>query len=435
MKTYPVVVAIVMAVVMSAACGCDNDEGMGTNILPAADMADIVIDTIEVKAYTELEGAVASTNMSYMLVGAINDPIFGVTEASFACKFSNSSYGKYSKDDVCDSILLTIGIDTLSTYIYGDTLKPVTVDVYPLIQPIYADSTYYSNFDMTGMYDENKLVATGTFVPSELDSMMTFKVDKSYGDEIISHSLDTTFDKHICGFYFKVSDSNTGNSITKFNRSNSHTQYILYHHVPEKDTASSSVVYSIQSTDCTFNLSKHDYTGTDLSDVTSNASGEQSDYLYLQALTGTRVRIDLTGLDKVKRGKYFSLRNALLIAPLADSAYSLQADYPAIDNYVCCGLNKSTGKDEYFDEYLINVGGSPSLYVLMRDKVRNRYTLNMTGRINDYFDKADKGEEVDYNIYLYPNGRTTDFNRSVICSPVNKKTPMKLIVEYINMNL
>ena len=54
--------------------------------------------------------------------------------------------------------------------------------------------------------------------------------------------------------------------------------------------------------------------------------------------------------------------------------------------------------------------------------------------ISDYVQYS-KGEEPEYYIYLYPNARTTDFNRSVICSPVNKQTPMKLVVEYANYDM
>jgi hypothetical protein len=59
----------------------------------------------------------------------------------------------------------------------------------------------------------------------------------------------------------------------------------------------------------------------------------------------------------------------------------------------------------------------------------------MTGRVADLLELSDKGAEPDYDIYLYPNARTTDFNRSVICSPVNTQTPMKLIVEYANYDM
>ena len=64
-----IVAGIVCAAVIAAASGCDNQEGMGADLLPVSDMANIVVDTIEVKAYTELESPVASSNMTYMLVG------------------------------------------------------------------------------------------------------------------------------------------------------------------------------------------------------------------------------------------------------------------------------------------------------------------------------------------------------------------------------
>jgi hypothetical protein len=438
MKTNPVV-AIQMAALILAAVGCHNDEGMGTDLLPASDHASIVIDTIEVKAYTELEKPVKSANMTYMLVGKFEDPVFGVTETSFASKFSNSSYGKYaSANDVCDSVILTMGVDKSSTFFYGDSIADVTVDVFRLTEPIVDTVDYYNNHNMDGKYDPVR-IATTTFKPKDIDSMITFKFDtineqslRDFGNLVIKSSLDTTFDKNICGLYFKAT---AGNSIVKFYRSSKNTQYLVYHHVKDKDTESSSVTYSIQSTDGNFNLSSHDYSNTPLAAVADKASGAQSDYLYLQAMTGTRIRIDIIGIQKIKRGKYFSLRGAYLVAPLADSTLSQQKDYPAIDYVVCAGIDKASERDTVFSEFSLNMSGTTSVNILSRDAANNCYRLNMTGRVADLLELSDMGIEPAYDLYLYPNARTTDFNRSVICSPVNKQTPMKLIVEYANYDM
>ena len=436
MKTYPVV-AITMAVLILTAIGCHNDEGMGSELMPVSDHANIVIDTIEVKAYTELEKPVRSSNTTYMLLGMVNDPIFGVTNTEFACKFSNSSYGKYSSEgeDVCDSLILTVGVDTTAAFVFGDTLSDVTVDVYRLTEPLVDTVDYFNNYEIDGKYDTRR-IATATFKPKDIDSMITFKFDKEneqslkdFGDMVIKSTIDTTFDKNICGLYFKAT---AGNSIVKFYRSSQNTQFVLYHHILNKDTVSSSVTYSVQSTDCSINLSSHDYSQTPLASVTDKASGAQDDYLYLQAMTGTRIRIDITGVEKIKRGTYFSLRGAYLVAPLADSAYSKQKDYPAIDYVVCAGIDRASEQDTVFSEFSLNMSGSVSVNILARDVTNNCYRLNMTGRVADLLELSGKGEEPTYDIYLYPNARTTDFNRSVICSPVNEKTPMKLVVEYTN---
>lgn len=434
MKTYPVV-AIAMAALIPTMVGCNNDEGMGSELLPASDHANIVVDTIEVRAYTELEKPVKSSNTTYMLLGMFKDPVFGVTETSFACKFSNSSYGSYEKGDICDSLILTVGVDTTANYFYGDSISDITVDVFRLTEPIVDTIDYYNNFDINGKYDATP-IATTTFKPCEIDSMITFKVNKDFGDLVIKNTLDTTFDKNICGLYFRATQ---GNSIVKFYRSSNNTQYVLYHHVPaetESETVtSSSVIYSVQSTDCSINMSSHNYSNTNLANVSDKASGAQDEYVYLQAMTGTRIRIDILGVEKINRGKYFSLRGAHLIAPLADSTVSAQKNYPAIDYVVCAGIDKASERDTVFNEFVLNMGGTASINILSRDVANNCYRLNMTGRVADLLDLAAKGEEPEYYIYLYPNARTTDFNRSVICSPVNKQTPMKLVVEYANYDM
>lgn len=428
MKNH-IVAAIVLAAAVSTLFGCKNNEGMGHDMMPDNDMAHVVIDKIDVEAYTEVESPLVSSNLSYMMLGKFKDDLFGTTVASFAAKFSNSSYGTFKAGDKCDRLVLTVGVDTTSAFIYGDSLTDVTVDVYRLGEVIADSIKYYDSDydDGTGKYtdaqpikyDKARRIATTTFKPTELDSMITFNVEPWYGDSIIKHSLNTSFDDNISGLYFKVS---SGNSIIRFSRTSNNTQYVLHLAKQDETSKADSVTFSIQTTDCTVNMMAHDYTGTP---VAKQNPGAQDNYLYLQGMAGTRIRIDITGIDKIQPGKYFSLRGAYLEAPLADSAYSKQEKFPAIDNIVCAGMYKEK-KDTlvYFTEFLTNES-SPSLLILSRDKETNTYRVNLTGRVNDLLASKKNGVDIDYNIYIFPSGRTTDFNRSVICSP-------KLVVEYTN---
>jgi len=427
--------AIAGAVVISTLFGCDNKEGMGTELMPAADMADVTIETIEVKAFTDFERPILSSNMSYMMLGEFNDDLFGKTVASCAAKFSNSSYGTYKQGDKCDHLVLTLGVDTTSSFIYGDTVTPVTVEVYRLSE-ILADSIKYYDGDYddgSGKYDDSHRIAydkarplgSTTFIPYQIDSMITFDIAPWYGDSIIQNSLNTSFDANISGLYFKVS---SGNSILRFQRADKNTQFVLYHTRQDAETMS-TVTYSIQSTDCSVNMSAHDYSGKPL----ANIDHENTEYLYLQGMMSTRIRIEFPGLDKIKRGKYFSLRGAYLEIPLADSAYSKQKDFPAIDNIICAGMSR-TKRDTlvFFNDFMIMTGTSSTLNVLSRDEQKNCYHLNMTDRVIAMMDFNDRGVEPDFDVCIFPSGRSTDFNRSVICSPSNTKNPMRLVVEYIN---
>jgi hypothetical protein len=126
------------------------------------------------------------------------------------------------------------------------------------------------------------------------------------------------------------------------------------------------------------------------------------------------------------------LRGAYLEVPLADSAYSKQKDFPAIDNIICAGMSR-TKRDTlvYFNDFMLT-GSTTSLNVLSRDDKKNCYRLNMTDRVIAMMDFNDRGVEPDFDVCIFPSGRSTDFNRSVICSPCNTKNPMRLVVEYIN---
>ena len=96
---------------------CENDETMGTDLMPSTDRPGIVVtDTIDIKAETLIDDSVYSSYQSHLLVGRLNDPVFGTTEAAFCAKFSNTSYGKFPNDAICDSVILSLGLDSTITH-------------------------------------------------------------------------------------------------------------------------------------------------------------------------------------------------------------------------------------------------------------------------------------------------------------------------------
>lgn len=417
-------------VVLSLTNGCDNEEKMGADIIPASDIAAIkIIDTVTVNAYTEKEKALVSSNQNYLLVGMMEDPVFGQTQTSFAAKFSNTSYGSYKDNAIVDSVILSLGFN-LSNPSYGDTITECNIDVYPLEKKIYYDTTYYSDFDISGYLSE-KPVGSFKFSPQNAETLIKTKLDVEYGNKILQATRDTTFDENICGLYFLPTE---GNSIMRFSYSSSYTGYTVYYHLPDEEDNPRNVSYSIANDDARINLIKHDYSSTTFNNDFFNTETE-SQYAYLQSLVGTKIRLDFPNLKELNKnnlnGKYYTILRAQLIAPLAENQVSQEESFPAIPSLVCVGSIEGEDNTFYFPEYLKTQNYVTTIVPISIDEKNHQYSINLTARIVDMLKTYSLGSTPKYSVYLYPANPVTDFSRSIINTNKHSDKPMRLVVEYI----
>lgn len=430
MKTDYIAV-IISAIIFLTVFSCENQDEMGHGIIPESDYAAVTVtDTVEVEAFTEYDDTLYAAYKNYMTAGIISDPVFGKTETSFAIKFSNTSYGQYKEGAVVDSVVLSLGLDTTSQRFYGDSLSNFKLQVFPVVKVMNPNERFYQNTDFEDYYDKTP-VGEVEFLPSQIKNRLTIKLDNSYGEKIIKAAADTTFDENICGLYFKAAEDNNSNTVTRFyyNSRTSDFYYNVYYHA-EGDTASSDVLYSLSATDININLAKHDYTGTELESIDTV---NQAQYVYLQGLTGTKIRLKFPNVKALlpNDGSYFSLIRAQLIVPLADTSVSYEDKFQAMPYLYCTGKT-SDGTDLYFNElYDRDYYGNVTNYHGFGITSEHCYSINMTGRIQNLLDIYTAGKEPAYKIYLFPSNRVSDFTRSVINSPVNKENPMRLVVEYL----
>lgn len=417
------------AIVMAMVWGCSNEQVMGGDLVPPSDKSVLhVIDTITVKAYTELEDTVNVSNSLFLIAGALDDPIFGKSYTSFAAKFSNTSYSKFKSGAVCDSVVLTLGIDTTSAKYYGDSNKPVTMSVYRLADSIRVSGDYTQYFDITSIAEAEPM-ATSTFVPAKADTMVSITLPREYGNQIIRNVTDTTFDDNCFGLYFTIE---ADNCMMMFSRSSKYTKYVVYNTVIG-DTVQNEATFSIGSYDPRLSSFIHDYTDTRFYSQLTNPHQYQDTALYLQALAGTQIRVEFPYLKELNNleGGYIAFTNATLLMPFADSLAVCEDKYNTIDNIVCSAKYNS-GLHYYMEDFLTyQTGSSPWRSAYYKDAAKRRYSINITSALVKMLKSYKEGVEPDYTLYIAPNGTITDFARSVINSPTSAENPMKLVVEYL----
>jgi len=426
-----------LAAVMAAIWGCTNEENMGGDLVPSSDKSSInVIDTITINAYTLQEDTVYAANATYLPIGNLDDPIFGTATAAFAMKFSNTSYGSFYENSVIDSAVFTLGLDTLNRRFYGDSLETVTINAYRLTDTLEYSASYCQNYDISAIVDPT-LIATATFVPAQCDTMLRMEMTKEFAYMIMNSCQDSCYDETCATMYFTMESKNC---MMRFYASSKFTEYTLYHHAMG-DTTVKEVSFSMSSVDPTLTLLSHDYSKTRFAEQLANPGTVQDDYLYLQAICGTRLKIGfpyIGALKNIDNKKFQMITNARLLMPLADSAFAIEGTYPVID-YIVPGATRNDGSGDFIPTDLLSVTSNSSgtsysqriSYCL--DYTNRRYSIDLTGVVKSMVDSCYNSLAPNYSITVFPSGRVIDFSRSIINSPTNAERPMKLVVEYMTL--
>src|ERR1700739_1794942 len=115
------------------------DTPVGVDVLPASDLLGTAYQNIYAKvSYTKYADTSATSNYTNVnLLGSLNDPIFGRTDASIYANFegpagfSCGATGSIGPNPVLDSAVLILYYNVSIPFI-GDTTDPLSVNVFLL---------------------------------------------------------------------------------------------------------------------------------------------------------------------------------------------------------------------------------------------------------------------------------------------------------------
>lgn len=275
---------------------------MGLDVQPPSDQLNILFtDTFSVEAITMLEDSVRTDKTSYYLLGSLNDPIFGFSEAGFCTQINIPSSSITFPDNITvDSMVLAL----LPKNYYGNDkyVNPMTIRVYEVADMLSVDSVYYSNDQI----QKEGLIGSTTCIPNLKDSVWVngsklpphvrvpldinlakrFIEDASYG----FLSNNTTFTDYFRGIYVETLPFSSGGTIYYFDLMSTYSNITLYYHTPT-DTA--EFTFLINEKCARFNLFENDYTSAtpDLINQLATPSTGGSDKLYVQSRGGIKVDI------------------------------------------------------------------------------------------------------------------------------------------------
>ena len=139
--------AFVVATLALALASCKKSpDTIGNNLISNDDYFEIYkTDTVEVVCHSYLD-SVSTGNVINVLLGSMNDPVFGGSEAGFYTQFRPSVAGQsFGNNPVLDSLVLQLSV----TNYYGDTTVFQTVHAFELSDTLSVLSTYYNTSEVS----------------------------------------------------------------------------------------------------------------------------------------------------------------------------------------------------------------------------------------------------------------------------------------------
>ena len=393
------------------------------------------IDTCTIRTTLVKEDSLRTDLSIYNLLGLYNDPIFGPVSSSIYTQVTltgvNVDLG--SPTSTLDSIVLSLDYESL----YGDTLTPMTLNVYELNSALSTSNYYYSN---TRTSYNPTLLATKTFVPNLSDSVyllfdslnkaphIRLKLSNTFGQTIMNADAqgsndmqdNSSFTSFMNGLLITTSDSaanttlNPGEgSMLSLNMGSSLSTLTIYYN----DT--SKYDFTINSTGVTYCRYQQDYTGTDIEAHLNNLPTKDTTVTYIATMARVKTKIDLPFITDLASVDGIIVNKAELQVTLENGTEG-NFDEP-LNSISLVGID-ANGDDVFLPDFFEGQDYFGGEY----DETSKTYTFNIARHINDLI----TGNGGNYGMYLVSNGSSIYANRSVIGSEKNTTAKIKLKITY-----
>ncbi len=414
-------------IILSIFFSC-NEYNLGSGVLPQGDFANIITtDTVTVKLYTEKAPELASYSPNNLILGKYNDPIFGITEASFMTQVYQTKYPEWGDSAIFDSIVLCLPLE--QHYYYGTENLMPDVTVYKVTDTLH-NKVYYNDENPSDYTDFTVLGSgqmhicypdpTTTVDSTELTiPALQLRLNDEVGQDFIENSDDYFFSPGAFynifkGIYVKCNNTpglfkiKTDNS----DQTNNFGIVIFFHYNSTPDT-SRRYTLPLISRSVRFNMFSHDYSGSVLDTIFNSETPTLSDKVYLQSMGGTIIRFTAPGLRNLKN---IVINKALLVIQTETS------DFSPVPKIWLTVLD-STKDVSYLNDYL-NANNQYEGF----EYENGQYIINVTRVMQNYIDSVYLKQGLE--LYLFDLNAKSDFERSIILNGTNQGLKTKLILTY-----
>lgn len=459
-----IVVAGIISFFLIAFASCNKSSELGLNIFATDQINALFTDTLSLSAINESTDSVlvynyGSTPFDSLLVGRINDSLFGIQESQIFFKPLSLSIPSNLGSAIFDSVVMVLGYSVANNY--GDTTDLQKLEVYRLTEDMAQTNVIYSNKKFA---QESTPIGSISFIPSPNTTTVKYtpdtaaitKFDTTYFppqlrirlDQLnpsLLHllssldtsilgtnvNLDTIFDSAVNGF--TICAKRTSKCMLSLNLSNSSSTatnagagIYAFYHLPRDTThhAFQLQTGSISPRSMYFTSGiKKSFAGKYLNSTTTSG-----DYLLLQGMAGPNIKFEIPNLKAWKGDQKIAINKAELEFTLKTT--DAQA-------YLWSPIQQIIGRKpnaSLIADYSDNLGLSPSTLpyyysggYLTSDSVTNvfKQKINLTHELQRILDGVDGP-----TIYITPNQKQVVAARSIFYGTRDPKRKPKLSITY-----
>lgn len=393
-----------------------KDDQVGVDFLPKGNnYSSVLVDTLDVVAYTIREDSIKIDSLSSNLLGAINDPRFGTSKASLYAQILLREINvDFGTNPTIDSVILSLA-RTTSVSGYGSYNTSQDFTIYRMAEIIEKEKSYYSNYQpmigsQIGTWTTN-LRSADTAWYYEDGSLKyqtnTFRIplDNSLGDDFITNGefgSNEVFLNFLNGIAIVPETSGLNadeGSIVSIDKYSDNSKLIIYY------SGGLRKEFDINSE--SQNISTYEISDRN-PDITAqlNNPGTHYNRIYLQAMAGTKLKLDIPGLlDLVADGEEIAINEASLTFKLEDGSNT--TDYPAPSRLLLLQPSDVDSSNAFILD-LVDVLVPPSSswvghtnYGGNFDEATNSYTFHFNRHLHSLLSNyLNSGEDANRGFYL-----------------------------------
>ena len=420
---------------------CKEDTGtIGLGILSEDEFLNTnYFDSTAIIAYSAKHDSLITSNVYINMLGYLNDPIFGKTQAGIYTQFCLSSYNvNFGENVEVDSIILTL---VYAGY-YGDTLNSFKINVYELDESINKNEKYYTNTPLLKNKGENltenpnfSISPRPTTKPDTVSSTYYFsiKLKKDFADKFISKSgtdiykSDANFLDYFKGLYLEASEPTGNGCMLSINMTHSLSKLTIHY---SKDGKKFTYSFNMNDSTAHFGVCNHfnyaDATPNLREQLQDSNHTSTKDVLYAQAGAGIKVSLHFPNLKETFKDKKVIIHRVALVISQKDDE-TLENYYPPSALSITY-TDPATGIGYFLPDNFLGSDYFGGKY----NQTKKEYSFNITQYIQNLVD----GRKDDYILNLFVNPSVTHFSRLTIhgTDPADKNKRLKLKINYTIVN-
>ena len=404
MRLYSYKSLILFCVFSFILFSCKDPSEIGLDIHPESDRILIKNNSnfFNFSINTLSEDSLRTDEPVRLLLGNLtSDPIFPKSNAHFITNLllpsNNISFGDIT-NIIVDSVILQYVIDDY----YGNEIQTFpNLYVSKLTDPIYKDSSYYSNYPV--VYSQSELVSVNNIVVQDSNSVSIIKIsiDNSIGQEIIDGGNALSSNEDFLQYFYGLkvttvnpSDLNLANdnTILYLNADNQKSKFSIYYRDISVNDSVMSFDLMLGGDAARVNL----FNQKNIQQLNASA-----DSCYVQSMSSYITSIQFNNLESIKD----TLKNKVINKVNLKFSCNEDLQFGAHEKLFLVRKN-SMGVNVFLSDFVIegesHFGGQNQ---------SNNFTFNITRYFSDLINGASgfTGE-----LLLLPSGAVINANRTII---------------------